>query len=173
MTTSIYSLPFWKATFERAVRTGIQAFIPAAGGAAFSIIDIDWGSALGITASAMVLSILMSLLAGLNGTGPSLVDSEIKTDAVVLDEVELTAEEAQKALDRMVVDGEVDDQAVPDESSSVELSAADVGGDADPEGAPDTPGAGAGQFPDGAPDDAIPEGEVDLTPPPEGWTPRH
>lgn len=101
---NIYSVDFWKSTSERAVKTAIQTFIPAAGGATLDLFNLDWANVGQIVAGAVVLSILTSLLSGLNGTGPSAVNAEIKADAVVLDEHELDAGEAQAALDQMVVD---------------------------------------------------------------------
>lgn len=174
MATSIYSAPFWKSTAERAAKTAIQTFIPLGGGAAFDLLGIDWEIVGAGVGSAVVLSILTSLLSGLNGTGPSAIGSEVKADAVVIDEVELNAVEAQKVLDQMIVDGEVEDQEIPTD--------APLEDDSEPEGLADDedPIESTESIVSGViEEDAEPEGpaddeeEVDLTPTTEGWTPRH
>lgn len=179
MATSIYSRAFWKSTGERAFKTLLQTsagviptiFVADAAGVV-SFVGVPSALICSVVLIPTVLSVITSLLAGLNGTGPSFVNSEIKTDAVILDEVELTAVETQEVLDQMVVDDNVPD-VEPD-------SDAEPGDDAEPEGEADDedplPVVSAepdesDAEPEGLADDE--EGEVDLTPPPEGYVPRH
>lgn len=184
MATSIYSSAFWKSSTERAIKTVGQsalAIVPAVFIAdSTGVIDfagVPWAGIAGTAVFAGVVSLITSVVFGANGTGPSAVNSEIKADAVVLDETELTAADSQKLLDRMIVD----EERRPDDESEDGL-------DAEPEGPADDDPRPVGEpgpelrplnvdFEDES--DAEPEGladdeeEVDQTPPPEGYSPRH
>ncbi len=63
---------FWLAAGERAGRTFAQALIAVIGVSAVSIVSIPWPEALGVAATAAVLSLLMSIAAsGTSTPGPS------------------------------------------------------------------------------------------------------
>lgn len=93
------------------------------------------------------------------------------TDNIVLDEYELSQDEAQKVLDQMIVEGEVPIDEAPDPEAEPDE-------DADPEGLADDEEPDV-ETVEEVDEDAEPEGpaddevEVDLTPPPEDYEPRH
>lgn len=66
---------FWKAAFERAVKSFAQAVLAVFGAGVFNVLNADWENALSIGAGAAVLSLLTSVVsAGVGPTGsPSLV----------------------------------------------------------------------------------------------------
>lgn len=64
----IASREWWAAAGVRALRTGAQALASLIGTGAVGILDLDWPQMLGVTATAMVLSLLTSL-AGLPEVG--------------------------------------------------------------------------------------------------------
>jgi hypothetical protein len=77
----MFTAPFWKAAFERAVRTFAQtAAALVAVDVAVSVIDVDWPYVAGVSATAAVLSILTSIAADKVGApGPSFgQEAEIK-----------------------------------------------------------------------------------------------
>lgn len=69
----MFTAPFWKAAFERAIRTFAQtAAALVAVDVAVSVIDVDWPYVAGVSATAAVLSILTSIAADKVGQpGPS------------------------------------------------------------------------------------------------------
>ena len=69
----MFNKNFWKAAFERAIRTFAQtAAALVAVDVAVSVIDIDWPYVAGVSATAAVLSILTSIAAVKVGSpGPS------------------------------------------------------------------------------------------------------
>lgn len=74
---SIWTKAFWRASFERAVKSAIQGAITAGIGAAqFDAIHADWETIGGAALSMAVLSVATSLLSGLNGGGPSATNAE-------------------------------------------------------------------------------------------------
>jgi hypothetical protein len=71
----MWTKAFWKATFERAVKSAAQAPLAAflVGDVALNAFDIDWSEAGGLALGGAVLSVLTSLAStGSGGTGPSL-----------------------------------------------------------------------------------------------------
>ena len=64
----IASREWWAAAGVRALRTGAQALASLIGTGAVGILALDWPQMLGVTATAMVLSLLTSL-AGLPEVG--------------------------------------------------------------------------------------------------------
>lgn len=75
----MFTTAFWAALFERAVKTFAQALVAAIGvGAAVPIWQLGWAEALGIAATATILSALTSIAsAGIGPTEtPSLVDEQ-------------------------------------------------------------------------------------------------
>lgn len=71
----MWTVDFWKATAERAVKTAAQAGI-ALFAAGVTIIDIDWGQGAAVVATATLLSVLSSVASNNFGPfeGPSLAD---------------------------------------------------------------------------------------------------
>lgn len=70
----MFTAAFVRAAAERAVKTFIQSLAAlAVGDGVFDLFTFDWGSSLGISASAAVLSVITSLASGAVGdSGPSL-----------------------------------------------------------------------------------------------------
>lgn len=72
-----------KATAERAAKTFLQTLAALAlGDGVFDLFSFDWGPALGMSASAAVLSVLSSLASTTVGNaGPSLANETVVPDA--------------------------------------------------------------------------------------------
>lgn len=60
---------FWKSALIRALRTFCQSLATLIGTDAVNIIDIDWLTILGISATTAVMSILTSIATGLPESG--------------------------------------------------------------------------------------------------------
>jgi len=74
---SIFTLTFWKAAAERALKSAVQGAVTAGIGAAgFDAIHADWATIGGAALSMAVLSVATSVLSSLNGDGPSLTNAE-------------------------------------------------------------------------------------------------
>lgn len=75
---SIFTIAFWKAAAERAVKSGAQGAILAFGAGQANILELDWATLGGFAGGALVLSLLTSIgsdaLTG--GSGPSLTNAE-------------------------------------------------------------------------------------------------
>lgn len=71
----IASREWWAAAGVRALKTGAQALASLIGTGAVGILALDWPQMLGVTATAMVLSLLTSL-AGLPEVGEGQGDSD-------------------------------------------------------------------------------------------------
>ena len=82
----MFTLTFWKAAFERALKTFAQtALAGIAVGAGFG--QIDWIALGSVAGVATVASVLFSIASdALTGNGPSLTDSEqlVGKDEIVL-----------------------------------------------------------------------------------------
>jgi hypothetical protein len=69
---------FWKATFERMVRTFAQAVLALLGGDGLGLIDVDWGQAFSIGGLAAVAALLTAIVAsGGSTTGPGLTETAV------------------------------------------------------------------------------------------------
>jgi hypothetical protein len=69
---------FWKATFERMVRTFAQAVLALLGGDGLGLIDVDWGQAFSIGGLAAVAALLTAIVAsGGSTTGPGLTETVV------------------------------------------------------------------------------------------------
>lgn len=69
---------FWKAAFERAVKTAAQSMIAILAVGQTTILTVDWQSAVAVTATATVLSLLSSLASvGAGNYGPSLASETV------------------------------------------------------------------------------------------------
>ena len=71
----MFSIDFWKASAERALKTFIQVLLAGLGTAQVGVLDLAWEQSLSLAASAAVLSLLTSLGSANFGksVGPSLV----------------------------------------------------------------------------------------------------
>lgn len=73
----MWTVAFWKAATERAVKSAVQGAITAGIGAAqFDAIHADWETIGGAALSMAVLSYATSLISNLNGAGPSATNAE-------------------------------------------------------------------------------------------------
>ena len=69
----LWTVEFWRASAERALKTFAQALVAVLGAGATGLLDVDWAQAFSVAALAAVLSLLTSVAAsGVGGTGPSL-----------------------------------------------------------------------------------------------------
>ncbi|MFD8820858.1 holin [Streptomyces sp. NPDC059605] len=73
----MFTLVFWMATGERAVRTAVQTLLAAVGLTAADVLDADWGQALALSGGAALLAVLTALsTAGAGaGGGPGLTET--------------------------------------------------------------------------------------------------
>jgi len=101
---SIYSAEFWRAAFERGVKSVAYGAISVLVGNGTGLIDTDWIGVVSVAGMAGLLSILGSVAsdAATGGTGPSLTTSETlarvvsvqaPVDAHVAAEVTMTAQD--------------------------------------------------------------------------------
>ncbi|MFD8937337.1 holin [Streptomyces sp. NPDC059578] len=65
----MWTLAFWRATGERAVRTAAQAAVAAIGTDALGVLDVDWPQAASVGGLAAVLAVLTAVAA--SGVGPA------------------------------------------------------------------------------------------------------
>ena len=79
----MWTVAFWRATAERAIRTFAQSFAAVIVVGATGVIDADWLNALSVSGLTTLLSILTSLAAGASSpaSGPSL-GTEVPRDDV-------------------------------------------------------------------------------------------
>jgi hypothetical protein len=76
----MWTLAFWKAATERAIKSAAQFVILAyfGGDVLFNVFQADWANMAGVAAGAMLLSYLTSLAsAGLTDGSPSLTHVEV------------------------------------------------------------------------------------------------
>ena len=78
---------FWRATFERGVKTFAQAAVAVLVGSGVGLLDADWAATASVAGMAALLSVLSSIGSDLatDGAGPSLTDAETLYDAKHLD----------------------------------------------------------------------------------------
>lgn len=70
------TLAFWKATFERVVRTFAQAVLALLSGDGLGVLDVDWGQALSVGGLAAVAALLTAVVAsGGTTAGPGLTET--------------------------------------------------------------------------------------------------
>lgn len=81
--SAMFTLAFWEAAAERAVKTAAQAAFLAAGAdsLAANALTFDWAQMGGFALGGAALSLLSSLASGLNGGGPSATNAETLPDA--------------------------------------------------------------------------------------------
>ncbi|MEU0807354.1 holin [Streptomyces sp. NPDC005970] len=66
---------FWKATFERMVRTFAQAVLALVSGDGLGVLDVDWGQALSVGGLAAVLALLTAVATSGGTEGPGLTET--------------------------------------------------------------------------------------------------
>ena len=77
----MFTLAFWKATAERAVKTFAQALVAVLAGV-YGLTDVDWATSLSAAGLATLLSVLTSIASSqLGAPGPSATDAEALYDA--------------------------------------------------------------------------------------------
>ena len=83
----MYDAIYWRAVFERAVKTACQASISLLA-AGVTILDIDWAQGAAVVATATVLSVLSSIASTHMGefTGPSLASEALVEDDIEVDD---------------------------------------------------------------------------------------
>jgi hypothetical protein len=67
----MFTVPFWKATAERAVKTFAQSFGAFIVLGTTGLLDLDWATAASISGAATLLSVLTSVASSSSGSGPS------------------------------------------------------------------------------------------------------
>jgi len=81
----MWSMAFWRACVERAIKTGVQSVLLAffAGDLIFDVFAADWQNLLGAFLGGALLSVLTSIAsdAATGGTGPSLTNAEVTVPA--------------------------------------------------------------------------------------------
>ncbi|MGW2343272.1 holin [Streptomyces sp. NPDC001661] len=72
----MWSISFWKATAERAIRTFAQALAAVLVAGATNLLDVDWAAALGTAGLAALLAVLTAVgTAGIGPHGPGVLES--------------------------------------------------------------------------------------------------
>ncbi|WP_306317587.1 MULTISPECIES: holin [unclassified Streptomyces] len=72
----MWSIGFWKATAERAIRTFAQALAAVLVAGATSLLDVDWAAALGTAGLAALLAVLTAVgTAGIGPHGPGVLEA--------------------------------------------------------------------------------------------------
>lgn len=78
----MFTLPFWKAAAERAIKTFAQTLVVVLGADAVDILAVDWPQALSLAAGAALVSVLTSIGSdwATQSSGPSLTNAEVLPD---------------------------------------------------------------------------------------------
>jgi hypothetical protein len=77
----MFTLPFWKAAFERAIKTFAQVFVGFIVIGQTSAAGLDWANAASIAGVAALASVLTSLVSDKIGdNGPSLAGEELPAE---------------------------------------------------------------------------------------------
>lgn len=77
----MWTRAFWKATAERAVKTGAQSVLTVyfVGDVALNAFQADWGNMAGIGLGGVVFSVLTSLASAVHDGNPSATNAEVVT----------------------------------------------------------------------------------------------
>lgn len=79
----MFTLAFWRATFERAISTAAQAALALLSADGLGVLDVDWGQIGSVVALAAGLAVLKALAAaGIGNAGPGFGAAETLTPAV-------------------------------------------------------------------------------------------
>lgn len=74
----MFTLLFWKAAFERGVKTFAQALAALLVGEGVGLLTIDWSGVLSVSGLAALVSVLTSIATGAVTNGsPSATDAEV------------------------------------------------------------------------------------------------
>lgn len=74
----MFTIVFWKAAAERALKTFAQALIAVLAVGQTTVLSVDWQQALAVSGTAALLSVLSSIASGgLGNPGPSLASEEL------------------------------------------------------------------------------------------------
>lgn len=74
----MFTLMFWRATFERAVSTAAQAAVALVSAAGLGILDVDWAKVGSVSALAGVAAVVKALAAaGFGSSGPGFGNAEV------------------------------------------------------------------------------------------------
>jgi hypothetical protein len=77
------SIAFWRAAFERAVRTFAQGTLGAISADGLGILDVDWGQAAGVGGLAAVLALLTAVAtAGVGPAGPGVTETPTRRSQI-------------------------------------------------------------------------------------------
>ncbi|MFF2522420.1 holin [Streptomyces liangshanensis] len=71
----MFTKAFWKATGERAVRTGAQALIATLGLDTLGVIHADWGDGLSLAGGAALLAVLTGIATSGGTEGPGITET--------------------------------------------------------------------------------------------------
>ncbi|MER7807932.1 holin [Streptomyces sp900116325] len=71
----MFTKAFWKATGERAVRTGAQVLAAALGLDTVGLIHADWGDGLSLAGGAALLAVLTAVAASGGEEGPGITET--------------------------------------------------------------------------------------------------
>jgi hypothetical protein len=66
---------FWKATFERMVRTFAQAVLGVISADGLGLLHVEWGAALSVGGLAAVLALLTAIVTSGGTTGPGITET--------------------------------------------------------------------------------------------------
>lgn len=77
----MFTVPFLKATGERALKTFAQVFLGFIVIGQTSVGDLDWAFAASVAGVAALASVLTSIVSsGIGGTGPSMASEELRPE---------------------------------------------------------------------------------------------
>ncbi|MFF9894986.1 holin [Streptomyces longispororuber] len=68
---------FWKATFERALRTFAQAVLALITGDGLGVLDVDWGQAFSVGGLAALAAVLTAIVTSGGPVGPGLTETVV------------------------------------------------------------------------------------------------
>ena len=77
----MFTLAFWKAATERAVKTAAQTLVLLIGAGTVGITALNWPELLGLAGTAALLSVLTSVVSGATDGNPSATNAETTTAA--------------------------------------------------------------------------------------------
>lgn len=79
----MFTVLFWKAAAERAIKTAAQAAVVLIGADMVDVLTLDWVHVASLSAGAAVVSVLTSIASSAISSqpGPSLTDAEVLPDA--------------------------------------------------------------------------------------------
>lgn len=87
----MFTLEFWKAALERAIKTFAQTLVVLLGANAVDVLHLDWIPLLSLSVGAALVSVLTSIASGkFSGQpGPSLTNAEVLPTPAVPDSGEI------------------------------------------------------------------------------------